>query len=376
MNVKNIISKSIDNLKEQLTALLSTGFEPSLAIVFSHSTLDNVAIGAMLKAQNIDFIGCSTAGEIVGGVVYNESISISFFELDRSNYVVFKQEVSEDNSYDAGFQLAKMAKEKFKNPSFISLFALINGDEFIKGLQDTLQETPCIYGGMASDDILSKPYVFTENQKQFNGIHTLVVNNDKIAVHGCAIAGWESIGLEHTITKSKDNVVYEINHEPAMTFFTKFFGLYTSPSSQNNEANTINAQYPLQIIRDDVMILRSPWVGSPETNTLTLTGSVYEGEKFKFSIAPGFEVIDKTIEEFRKFKEKIPTPDALILFSCKARHWAFGPMIAEEVEAIDKLWNIPYQGFFCFGEIGKNENERTHFYNQTCCLVTLKSLES
>jgi len=67
-----------------------------------------------------------------------------------------------------------------------------------------------------------------------------------------------------------------------------------------------------------------------------------------------------------------PNPDAIILFSCKARHWAFGPMLEDEVEEIDKLWDVPFHGFFTFGEIGKNENGNTHFFNETCSLVTLR----
>lgn len=374
MKVKNIISTSVFQFEQELKELLANGFKPNLAIVFSSSELDNLSIGSVLKDESIEFVACGSAGEIVQGVAYSNSISASLFEIDKSSFHIVKQSVDIDQSYPAGIKLAKVALDKFDNPSFISLFSMgVHGEKFIAGVRDVLGKDPNMYGGMAADELEYKAYVFTHDNKDLNGIHTLIIDSDKIDVSGFAIAGWESIGTEHTITKSKDNVIYEINDEPALDFFKKFFGFFTDPLSQHSgKVTTVNAQYPLQLMRNDSPILRAPLGSDEDERTLTLAGPVNQGEKFKFSIAPGFGVIDQTIKEFKKFKEEIEKPDAIILFSCKARHWAFGPMIEDELEALDKLWDIPYQGFFTFGEIGKNKDQQTSFFNETCCLVSLK----
>lgn len=375
MDVKNIISPDIQSFKNELDKIQNEGFEATLAIIFSDSKIENLEVASILDRANIEYVACSSAGEIVKGKSYERSISASIFSIDRSYFHVVKQKVKEDESYSTGIELGKIAKHKFAHPSFISLFAMgVHGEKIIAGLKDVLGEEPNMYGGMAADDTGENPYLFTQDEKNNNGLHTIILDSDKIEINGCAIAGWESLGTEHQITKSKDNVIYEINDEPALDFFKKFFGFYADPLSMENRevATTVNAQYPLQINRDNEFILRAPLNSDEHSKTLTMAGPIREGETFKFSVAPGFEVIDETIEEFKLFRTTIEKPDAIILFSCKARHWAFGPMIENEIEALNELWDVPFQGFFTFGEIGKNKNQHTHFFNETCCLITLK----
>lgn len=374
MHVKNIISNSIKGFKAELDKIQSTGFQATLAIVFSDSKIDNLEVASILDESDIKYVACSSAGEIVKGASYEQSISASVFAIDKSYFHIVKQKVEVDESYTTGIELGKIASNKFAHPSFISLFAMgVHGEKIIAGLKDVLGEEPNMYGGMAADETGENPYVFTHDQKNNNGLHTIILDSDKIDINGCAISGWESLGTEHEITKSKDNIIYEINDEPALDFFKKFFGFYADPLSiEKGVVATVNAQYPLQINRNDEFVLRAPLNSDEANKTLTMAGPVHQGETFKFSVAPGFEVIDETIEEFKIFKNEIEKPDAIILFSCKARHWAFGPMIEDELEALNELWDVPFQGFFSFGEIGKNKNQHTHFFNETCCLITLK----
>lgn len=106
--------------------------------------------------------------------------------------------------------------------------------------------------------------------------------------------------------------------------------------------------------------------------TLILAGGVKEGDQFRFSISPGFEVIDQTLAEFGKFNQKTDQADAMLLISCKGRHAAFGPMLEDEVKGISDFWKAPMIGFMSYGEIGPNENGTCEFHNETCSLVTFK----
>ena len=122
----------------------------------------------------------------------------------------------------------------------------------------------------------------------------------------------------------------------------------------------------------DYAVLRSPIYGDENNRSLTLVGSIKEGDKFRFSISPGIEVIEKTVAEFQSFKNEIPDVDALILFSCKGRHAALGPFIEDEIKGIYEQWNKPMIGFLSYGEIGNLGNGVCEFHNETCCLVTIK----
>ena len=175
----------------------------------------------------------------------------------------------------------------------------------------------------------------------------------------------------NVISKAVGNVVYEINDEPALDVFSRYFGL-TERGSKFDQLINIQTNYPFQILRDsDQTVLRSPILVDQEEGTITLAASVQEGEKFRFSTSPGFEVIEQTVSEFGALHNEVPEADALILFSCKGRHGAFGPMLDDEIGGIHKFWQKPMIGFLTYGEFGNLKDTSCDFHNETCVLAIL-----
>jgi hypothetical protein len=43
-------------------------------------------------------------------------------------------------------------------------------------------------------------------------------------MYGVALSGWKSIGISRTITKSKKNLLYEIDGKPALEMYLRFLG--------------------------------------------------------------------------------------------------------------------------------------------------------
>jgi len=70
-------------------------------------------------------------------------------------------------------------------------------------------------------------------------------------------------------------------------------------------------------------------------------------------------------------KNELPQADALIMFSCKARHLSLGPMISDEIDQVKNVWDAPLAGFFSYGEMGKSTKGKHEFHNNTCSLVAL-----
>ena len=83
-------------------------------------------------------------------------------------------------------------------------------------------------------------------------------------------------------------------------------------------------------------------------------------------------MIEQTVDEFGLLQKDFPEADALILFSCKGRHGAFGPMLEDEVEGTYRHWKKPMIGLLTYGEFGDNGKGRCEFHNETCSLVILK----
>jgi hypothetical protein len=104
-----------------------------------------------------------------------------------------------------------------------------------------------------------------------------------------------------------------------------------------------------------------------------IAGGVNEGDQFRFSLPPDFDVIDKVIESTRIIKEKeMPVCDALIVFSCVGRLGTFGPLISSEIEGLASTWGKPMLGFFSLGEFGKLDKGRCELQGTTVSWVTIK----
>lgn len=372
MQTKDFTVESIQELNEQLQNI--GDFQPTLGILFCSLKHDLDAISQAFDQADIDLIACSSAGEIMNESIYSSSIVCVLTDMNKEFYHIITKE-TEGTTYQTAFSIGEHAKSTFSNPAIIVVSGgvAIDGEKIILGIRDSLKREIPVFGGLAGDDLQwNNTYAMSRHGKTKNGFTALILDNDKIEVQGLATCGWEPIGRVHTITKAEDNVVYTINDQPALDVFLRHFGYFDNGELEGVPINTMSAQYPLQILREgDYSVLRSP-LFSKEDKTLILGGGVKQGDKFRFSISPGFEVIDKTVEEYDNLKTDVPDADLMILFSCKGRHAALGPLIEDEIQGIAEKWEAPLIGLFTYGEIGNVKNGVCDFHNETCSMVLLK----
>jgi hypothetical protein len=376
MEAKSIISRSTTALESRLLNLLKDGYRPTLGIIFCSSKQDFKEISWIFNNCGIDLLGCTTAGEITDDTLSDESISCLLMDISKEKYRLCFIKNTE-GVVETGEALRQFAKDSFENAAMIVCSAGImnDGEQVVAGLKKGQNKEIPIFGGLAGDDLqIKNTYIFTRNEYSNNGMAAIVFDNDKIEITGLATSGWEALGTENTVTKATGNTIYTINNEPALDFFVRFFGDNEEMDVKGKQISTVSAQYPLQVMREDTdyAVLRSPIFGDENNRSLTLVGSIKEGDKFRFSISPGVEVIDKTVAEFQVFKHETPDVDALLLFSCKGRHAALGPFIEDEIKGIYDHWQKPMIGFLSYGEIGNMGNGICEFHNETCCLVTIK----
>ncbi|MDQ6904169.1 MAG: FIST C-terminal domain-containing protein, partial [Bacteroidota bacterium] len=349
------------------------GFSPTLAIVFCSPVQDRKALVDFFNEKSIDVFGATTAGEILDSEIMEHSTVIMLLNIKKNHYKLFC-EASED-TYKASCNMAHFAKNSFTNPSIIVMSSglTIDADNIINGIKNADKDIP-LYGGLAGDDLTMKAsYVFSNDYESSTGLIGLVLDNDKVNMTGLAISGWDNIGVEKTITKSEGNIVYTIDDEPAVDVFVKFFQ-FTDSVYNTPEIIAMNfAQYPLQLKKDNGnVVLRSPLMVDIDNRALIFGGGVPQGSKVQFSVPPGFDLIDKTRDRASTLKSTMENPDAVIVFSCKARHLALGPIMEDEAGKLRAVWNKPLIGFFTYGEIGTAKDSICDFHNATCSMVLLE----
>lgn len=373
MKAKNIFGENLDEIKLKFSEATEDGFMPTIAIVFCSIVQDRKELTGFFNEKKVDVFGSTTAGEIIDSEVMEKSAVIMLLDIKKEHYKIF-HEASED-TFRISNNLASFAKASFDNPSVVVISSglTIDAEQIIKGFHAVDKDIP-LYGGLAGDDLTMKSsFVFSNHYESSTGLIALVFDNDKINVQGIATSGWDNIGIEKTITKSVGNVVYTIDDEPAVDVFVKYFQF---TESVDNTAEIIAqnfAQYPLQLTKENGnTVLRAPLMVNIESRALIFAGGIPEGSKVKFSVQPGFDLIEKTTKRVSILKDSIPEADALIMFSCKARHMALGPMTGDEAGMIRGLWDKPLIGFFTYGEIGTAKNSTCDFHNETCSMVILK----
>ena len=378
MKAKSIKGKSNDEISIALRESMTDGFTPTIAIVFMSVKQDREAISKLLDEQGIAIFGATSAGEFIDGEIEEQSTVIMLLDLNPQYFKLAYEETGEGSTRDAAKKIGALGKATFRKPAFIVASGGVSadGEMVVRGIEDAAGEGVTIFGGCAGDDLnMTATYAFTNEKATDNGIVAIVINEEKVKIKGVATSGWKPVGTLRTVTKSEGNIVYTIDNEPALDMVMKYLGISASEFNKLNDAIiNFGVYFPIQIQRENAPpVMRTAMLANVNDRSFICAGSVPQGSKIRFSLPPDFDIVDQVVSECNQLKnEHIADADAMVFFSCKARHLTLGPVIGEEIEAVKNVWNKPMAGYFCYGEMGKTINGKHEFHNSTCCLVLLK----
>ena len=383
MKAKSIKGSSASAIQSALSKSMTDGYRPTIAIVFISIKQDRQAVCKILHKEGIDIIGATSSGEFIDGHQSEGEIAVMLFDLNKNDYCILFEDIGERTLSDAAENMAKSALQKFDNPAFIlcsTLLAadgkMLDGETLIHSIEKITGPQVNLFGGMAGDDItFTGTWVFTNSQSTDYGMVSLVLNEDKISLHGMALSGWKPVGVLRTATKTEGNLIYTIDNEPALEMYLRFLGEdRSSADDQVSFFDSIGVHYPFQVEREN----REPKMCNPigydkEKKALMCESDVPQGSRFRFSTPPDFDIVETVIGKAKELKEKTHAEaDAILIFSCAGRLSALGPMAQEENEGLYKIWNVPMAGFYTYGEFGKAVNGKHEFHSTTNSWVALK----
>lgn len=383
MKATSIKGKSKEEIKVALEEGLKYGYKATLAFVFISIKQDRNAICDLLSENDIDIIGATSSTEFIDGHQDEGSIVILLLDLNKSFYTILFESIAEKKINESATQLAKAARQKFKHPSFILLTTslthdgkMMDGDAIINSMIKELGNEFNLFGGMAGDDMtFTGTYVFTNNQSTGYGMAALVLDADRVDLHGMAISGWKPIGVTKTVTKSEGCTIFTIDNQPALDLYIRYLGS-DLPSNDDQMVffENLGNQYPFQIEREGREPLMCNPIGFDKLNkALTCEINVPEGSRFRFSTPPDFDIMETIVNEATAFKNRHQTDaDALLIFSCAGRLAALGPLAQQENEGLAQVWNTPMAGFYSYGEFGRGINGQHEFHSTTNSWVALK----
>ncbi len=316
----------------------------------------------------------SSCGELVAGVVNNEHITVTAIEFEHATFEVKTININDadKDSERAGAQVVnKLTREGLAHVFVISEGSSVNGSALTKGMQNALPHT-LITGGLCGDDDRFEKTLASYNEAPKEGeIVVIGFYGESFEVSFSIYGGWTPFGPERLVTRSKGNILYEIDGKPALDLYKTYLG------DKAKDLPGAALIYPLNVKTKEnkQSLVRTILNIDEKQNSMILAGDVPEQATVQLmmtnmdSIAAASETAAIRAMEGRGHK-----PQLALLISCIGRKLVLNQRIEEEVEEVmDVIGNdVVICGMYSYGEIAPFYGERsTKLHNQTMTITLI-----
>ncbi len=305
---------------------------------------------------NATIIGSSTDGEILEDEVLEKSIVISFSCFEDTTFKSFI--FTDDSEYNLGSKAGELVSKNSKVLISFAAGLTFNAESYLKGIESKTDIT--VAGGLAGDNAeFKESFVFNNNEIITNGVVGVFLNSKKLIVNNAFGFNWQGIGKILTVTKAKDNVIYEIDGQKAVDIYKYYLG-----EMIGEKLPAVGIEFPLIIKKDNINIARAV-IDKNDDGSLVFAGNIEEGQKVQLGYGNVEAIITKTNDVIKNIKD-LPI-ESIFIYSCMARKRFLGDKIKYEIKPFSEISELA--GFFTYGEFFKSKN--IEFFNQTTTILTL-----
>ena len=350
---------------------------PLIIIFGDRMLLENEAVLKNIKEEfpYEHIVYGSTAGEIIGKEVAEDSLSVTAIEFEKSSFVVKTENVF---SHDHNAELLgaalydKMPKENLKHMFVLSDGSYINGSALIRGLEEYIKDDVTITGGLCGDNSRFERTVVSYNEAPKEGEVVVIgfYGND-LEITYASFGGFQPFGPERIVTRAEGNIVYEIDDQPALELYKKYLGEKVGHQMVSRLAFPLNITQPGK----DYAVVRTVIETERDDDAIVLAGDCAQGSKVQLMMASIHGIVEGA-QEAAKFalQGRKKHPELALLISCMGRKAIMGLRTDEEIEYITETIgsDTAITGFYSYAEMapihGKQECE---LHNQTMTLTLL-----
>ncbi|MCA9998330.1 MAG: FIST C-terminal domain-containing protein [Anaerolineales bacterium] len=352
----------------------------TLILVFGATAwLDNPApIQQLAKAypQSI-FLGCSTSGEIFGTTILDESLAVAAIRFTTTTIQgACVPILSSNGSFDAGQAIANQLLQ----PNLRGLIVLsdgtstnVNGSNLVRGLNSILPDSIAVTGGLAGDGArFTRTWVLKDKMPHSGYVAAVGFYGENIHFGHGSKAGWRIFGPERRITRSQENVLYELDGQPALELYKRYLGEWAA------DLPATALLFPLSIREShdsDKQIVRTILSVDEETQSMTFAGDVPEGYFAQLMRASFNGLVDGAAEAAAVARAYTPDIDDTlsIAISCVGRRLVMGEYTEDELDAALEVLPKGTQqiGFYSYGEISPFATGYCDLHNQTMTVTTI-----
>ncbi|HJY81087.1 MAG TPA: FIST N-terminal domain-containing protein [Candidatus Binatia bacterium] len=372
------------------TALTRSGSDTAdLALVFA--TTDHGAnYGLLLRtvqatARATHVVGCSAGGILTsdGEIEGASGIAVLTVRADMFSAERFFVPQLRGRGHETGKEVAARVRPHLGADNLLVVLPdtyNFNPPAFFAGLSESVPDLPVVGGGASEDGTVGETFQLCGD----------TVSND--AVCGVLLSGHfhhtigitqscQPIGPPHTVTKSLQNLILELDGRPAFEVFAE---IVPQPLREDlrRAAAFVFVGLPVDTERQHLArgeyVVRSIVGFDPRQGIVAVSDEIHEGQKMLFTLRDGNRSRDdlQLTLEAQAQAWAGPAPGFGLYFNCASRGRGLYGFPDLDISYIKQyLGDIPIIGFFTGCEIGPIQQQSIlHLYSGVLVLVGEKTM--
>jgi len=322
--------------------------------------------------------GCSTAGDIFGTQVSDDSLVVTAVRFAGTRIAGTSTPISSlEDSFAAGERLAAALDPAGLVHVFVLSDGLhVNGSDLVKGLTAGLRPGVTVTGGLSGDGPRFRETAVLCGRADAapapDVAAALGFYGAGLRVGYASLGGWDAFGPERLITRSRGNVLFELDGRSALELYKTYLG----PHAADLPASGLLFPLSLRTEPGDTPVVRTILAVNEEESSMTFAGDVPMGVYGRFMKANFDRLIDGAVGAARTSSAAIGVGSAelALLVSCVGRRLVLAQRVEEEIEGVREVLGdtTVLAGFYSYGEISPfTPSARCELHNQTMTITTL-----
>ncbi len=351
--------------------------QPQLVLIFGYRQLlrDSFPLSELQTAfPSAILSGCSSGGEIVGTAVGFQSVQITLVSFDRTGLRFGQVHFGErTGSRQAGLELAaSIPHEQLIHAFILSDGVEVNGSDLVEGLRTGFPASVSISGGLAADmDDFKQTVVLAQNAFSSRTATVVGFYGSSLRI-GCGSGGgWDPFGPIRLITRSDQNVLYEVDGKSVLELYRTYLG----EAAAGLPATGL--LFPLSLMAEPrgSPLVRTVLACDEAQQSMTFAGNLPQGAYTRMMKANTDRLIEGANRAAQINRQCLAdhSPQLAILISCVGRRMVMRQRVEEELEAVQETLGeqCRLSGFYSYGEISPHElGKSSEFHNQTMTITT------
>lgn len=318
-------------------------------------------------------VGCSTSGQIAGASLRDDVCVVGIMRFDRVRLAKASADVfCSTDSFAAGEAVGtSLAAEDLRAVFVLSDGLNVNGSELVAGMIANVGSGVVVTGGLAGDgDRFERTWVIDDGDLRAGRVVAVGFYGESVRVGSGSYGGWSIFGPARVVTRSEGNVLYELDHKPALELYKRYLG----DLAAGLPASALLFPLAIRSGAGGEQLVRTVLAVDEVDQSMTFAGDIPEGWRAQLMRSSADRLVDGAATAAAQSAEGVLSagPTIGIAISCVGRRLVLGERTEEEIEAT--LEALPdgteLIGFYSYGEIAPGVGGACDLHNQTMTITT------